>query len=139
MMTWLLKRHGNASNKKEDGTIDGVLTSFAQVNFKRKKKCENCGKSGHLAWDCFSLNPAERAEYQSWQSVHGDDDSSIGSSGSSRSEASHASVDSGSSGSASGSRKQRGRKATPPRKPRQGVFSQSNFAFGGNDKPTSFG
>ena len=28
MVTWLLKRRGNASNKKEDDTTDGILTSF---------------------------------------------------------------------------------------------------------------
>ena len=142
MVTWLIKRRGKASNKKEDDTTDGVVTSFAQVSFgesKRKKKCVHCGKEGHLASDCYSLTPAERAEYKEWQSVRRRDDSSVSSNGSSRSEASNVSVESGSSGSASGSRKVRGRKATPPRKPRKGVFGQSNFAFGCSDKPTSLG
>ena len=67
------------------------------------------------------------------------DDSSVSSNDSSRSGGSSGSEKSDSSGSASGSRKVRGKKATPPRKPRQGVFGQSNFAFGVSNKPTSFG
>ena len=139
MVTWLLKRRGKSSNKKEDDTTDGIMTSFAQVEFTRKKKCVHCGKDGHLASDCYKLTPAERAEYKEWQSVRKKDDSSVSSNASSRSEASNVSLESGSSGSASGSRKVRGRKATPPRKPRRGVFEQSNFAFGCSDKPTCFG
>ena len=140
MLTWLLKRRGNTSNKKEDDTTDGVLTSFAQVRSRLKKKCAHCGEVGHLAWDCFKLTPAERGEYRKWQSTRSDDESSVGSHGSSRSGASHISGDSGSSGSASGSERQRGRKPTPPRKGRQSVFGHSNFAFGVSDvKPTYFG
>ena len=30
-----------------------------------KKKCVHCGKDGHLASDCYSLTPAERAEPKS--------------------------------------------------------------------------
>ena len=140
MVTWLLKRRGKSSNKKEDDTTDGIMTSFAQVEFSRKKKCVHCGKDGHLASDCYKLTPAERAEYKEWQSVRKSDDSSVSSSGSSRSEASNASVESESSISASGKRTVRGRKATPRNKPRQGVFGHSNFAFGvSNSRPTSFG
>ena len=119
---------------------DGILTSFAQFKSKRKKKCVHCGRDGHLASDCFDLTPSERAEYREWQSVRRSDDSSVSSNASSKSEASHASLGSESSGSASGSRKARGRKATPPRKPRQSVFGHANFAFGvSDDRPTSFG
>ena len=38
MLTWLLERRGNTSNNKEDDTTDGVLTSFAQVRSKLKKR-----------------------------------------------------------------------------------------------------
>ena len=100
-------------------------------------KCVHCGKDGHLASDCYSLTPAERADYREWQSIRRSD-SSVRSNGSSRSVGSQASVDSESSGSASGRRKASGRKATPPRKPRKGVFEHSNFAFGCSDKPASF-
>ena len=140
MLTWLLKRRGNTSNNKEDDTTDGVLTSFAQIRSKLKRKCAHCGETGHLAWDCFKLTPAERGEYRKWQSTRGDDESSVGSNGSSRSAASNVSVDSGSSGSASGNERRRGRKSTPPRKGRQSVFGHSNFAFGvSDDKPVFFG
>ena len=54
MVTWLPKRRGKASSKKEDDTTDGVVTSFAQVTPTRKKKCVHCGKEGHLASDCYS-------------------------------------------------------------------------------------
>ena len=81
MVTWLLKRRGKASSKKEDDTTDG----FAQVTPKRKKKCVHCGKDGHLASDCYSLTPAKRAEYKEWQSVRKSDDSSVSSNDSSRS------------------------------------------------------
>ena len=136
MVTWLLKRHGGSSaNPREDATTDGVLTSFAQFRSKSKMKCAACGKQGHLAWDCYSITPAERAEYREWQSIGRGDDSSVGSNGSSKSGASHVSVDSGSSGSASGNGRQRGRKSTPPRKGRQSVFGHSNFAFGVSDDP----
>ena len=138
VVTWLLKRRGNSSNKKEDDTTDGIMTSFAQVKFNRKMKCVHCGKDGHLASDCFSLTPTERAKYREWQSICRTDDSTVSSNSSSRSVGSHGSVDSESSGSASGRRTASGRKATPPRKPRKGVFEQSNFAFGCSDKPTSF-
>ena len=100
----------------------------------------HCGKEGHLASDCYSLTPAERAEYKEWQSVRKSDDSSVSSNDSSRSGGSNGSAGSDSSGSAKGSRKVSGRKATPRNKPRQGVFGHSNFAFGvSNDRPTSFG
>ena len=83
MVTWLLKRRGKSSSKKEDDTTDGIMTSFAQVEFTRKKKCVHCGKDGHLASDCYKLTPAERAEYKEWQSVRKNDDSSVSSNGSS--------------------------------------------------------
>ena len=38
MVTWLLKRHGKASSKKEDDTTDGVVTSFAQVTPKKEEE-----------------------------------------------------------------------------------------------------
>ena len=69
MVTWLLKRRGKASDKKEDDTTDGIMTSFTQVKFMKKKKCVHCGNDGHLASDCFGLTPAERAEYKEWQSA----------------------------------------------------------------------
>ena len=140
MVTWLLKRRGKASNKKEDDTTDGIVTSFAQLTDKRKKRCAYCNKDGHLAWDCYKLTPPERAEYREWQSIRKSDDSSMSSNESSRSGGSKASVESDSSTSTTGSRKVSGRKATPPRKPRRGVFDSgmSNFAFGVGDKPTSF-
>ena len=141
MVTWLLKRRGgNSANPREDASTDGVLTSFAQVRSKSKMKCAACGRQGHLAWDCYSITPAERAEYREWQSIRRSDDSSVGSSGSSKSGTSHLSVDSGSSGRASGNERQRGRRPTPPRKGRQSLFGHSNFAFGVSDvKPTYFG
>ena len=108
MMTWLLKRRGGgSSNEREDATSDGVLTSFAQMSFiqrrdRKKMKCAHCGKTGHLAWDCYSLTPAERGEYRAWQSTCGSNECSVGSNASYRSEASHASIRSESSRSASG-------------------------------------
>ena len=101
-------------------------------------KCKHCGKTGHLAWDCYSLTPAERGEYQSWQSKHGSDDSSVGSNASSRSGASHASIRSESSGSASGIDRRSGWRATPPQRNRRSVFEMSNFAFSDEGKPTCF-
>ena len=70
------KRTQGRFNKKEDDTTDGIVTSFAQVAPTRKMKCVHCGKEGHLASDCYSLTPAERAEYKEWQSVRKSDDSS---------------------------------------------------------------
>ena len=70
-----------------------------------KKKCVHCGKDGHLASDCYSLTPAERAKYKEWQSVRKSNDSSVSSNDSSRSGRSNGSAESDSSGSASGSRK----------------------------------
>ena len=100
----------------------------------------HCGKEGHLASDCYSLTPAERAEYKEWQSVRKSDASSVSSNDSSRSGGSNSSAESDSGGSASGSREVRGKKATQRNKPRQGVFGHLNFAFGvSNDRPTSFG
>ena len=63
MVTWLLKRRGGINtNYKEDANTDGVLTSFAQVGPRKhnQKKCAACGRDGHLAWDCYSITPAER-------------------------------------------------------------------------------
>ena len=101
-------------------------------------KCVHCGKTGHLAWDCYSLTPAERGEYRDWQSTRGSDGSSVGSNASSRSEASHASIGSETSGSASGNDRRSGRRATPPRKNRRSMFEMSNFAFSSESKPASF-
>ena len=91
MVTWLLKRRGGGnSNDKEDANTDGVLTSLTHASFiqkrdKKRMKCVHCGKTGHLAWDCYSLTPSERGEYRAWQSTHGSDESSVGSNASSRS------------------------------------------------------
>ena len=62
MVTWLLKRRGKASNKKEDDTTDGVVTSFAQVTPKRKKKCVHCGKDGHLCTTLKASRPFNLCE-----------------------------------------------------------------------------
>ena len=109
-----------------------------QVRSKSKMKCAACGRQGHLAWHCYSITPAEQAEYKEWQSIRRRDDSSIGSNSSSRSEASHATVQSGSSGSASGNERRSGRRATPPRTGRKSVFEMSNFAFSVEGRPASF-
>ena len=114
MVTWLLKRHGgNNTNYREDAATDGV-TSFAQVRSKSRMKCVACGKQGHLAWDCYSITPAKRADYRQWQSACTSDDSSVGSNNSSRSETSHASIESGSSGSASRCHRREAGRDTPP-------------------------
>ena len=97
MVTWLLKRRGKASNKKEDDNTDGIVTSFALVKSRRKKKCVHCGREGHLASDCYDLTPPERVEYREWQSIRRSDDSSVSSNSGSRSEASNVSVESESS------------------------------------------
>ena len=143
MVTWLLKRHGGTNtNTREDATTDGVLTSFAQVAPRKKSqmKCVACGRQGHLAWDCYSITPAERAEYKQWQSARrSDDDSSVGSNVSSRSGTSHASLESESSRSASGNSRRAARRGTPPRDPsRRSVFNMAQFAFTGNKMPASF-
>ncbi len=142
MVTWLLKRRGGTNTDyREDAATDGV-TSFAQVNPRRnsEKMCAACGKEGHLAWDCYSITPAERAKYKQWQSTRGDDDSSVGSNASSRSGASNASIRSGSSGSASGRGRRATRRGTPPRLPpgRRSVLNMAQFAFTGKDMPASF-
>ena len=142
MVTWLLKRRGGTNtNYREDATTDGILTSFAQVAPRRKSqmKCAACGRQGHLAWDCYSITPAERAEYRQWQSARrSDDDSSVGSNVSSQSGISRASNGSGSSGSASGTGTRSGRRATSPRPGRKSVLGMSNFAFGVGERPASF-
>ena len=142
MVTWLLKRRGgNNTNFREDASSDGVLTSFAQVAPRKKsqKKCAACGRDGHLAWDCYSITPAERGQYRQWQSTRGNDDSSVGSNNSSRSGAgSHVSIDSESSRSASGNDRRSGRSATPPRTGRKSVLGMSNFAFSADMRPASF-
>ena len=101
-------------------------------------KCVHCGKTGHLAWDCYSLTPADRGEYRAWQSTHGSDEFSVGSNASSRSEASHASIRSESSRSASGKERGSSRRATPPWKNRRSVFEMSNFAFSVGGRLASF-
>ena len=57
---------------------------------------------------------------------------------SSRSGSSHASIESGFSGSASGGDRRPGRRATPPRRTRQGLLSLSNFALTSEKLPASF-
>ncbi len=139
MMEWLSKRRGTGGpSKQEEEAADGV-TSFAQINQKRRVRCCSCGRRGHFSTECPDLSEQERARIVAASSRRQVDDESVGSNQSYRSD-SQSSLDSRSSESVSRNVRRSGRRAPTPPRGRTGALNMAQYAnaFILNERPTSF-